>query len=76
MRQSFPAWDGTWLVPCLGATSGLGRLVFGRIADMPRFNKIALQQVSADDGMAESICVQCLLLCVVFGSMVPRIYIT
>ena len=31
---------------CIGITSGLGRLVFGKIADMERANRIALQQIS------------------------------
>ncbi|XP_037079647.1 monocarboxylate transporter 10-like [Pollicipes pollicipes] len=46
VRKAFPGEDGTWLVLCLGLTSGLGRLVFGRVADLPRFNKIMLQQLS------------------------------
>ncbi|XP_055701744.1 monocarboxylate transporter 10 isoform X2 [Phlebotomus papatasi] len=33
-------------VMCLGISSGVGRLVFGFIADLPRINRILLQQVS------------------------------
>ncbi|XP_055695069.1 monocarboxylate transporter 10 isoform X1 [Lutzomyia longipalpis] len=33
-------------VMCLGIASGVGRLVFGFIADLPRINRILLQQVS------------------------------
>ena len=32
-------------VMCIGITSGIGRLVFGYIADLPRVNRILLQQV-------------------------------
>ncbi|KAK4310728.1 hypothetical protein Pmani_017715 [Petrolisthes manimaculis] len=34
------------LVVCIGATSGLGRIIFGLIADRPWVNRILLQQVS------------------------------
>lgn len=34
------------LVQCIGATSGLGRIFFGLIADRPWVNRIVLQQVS------------------------------
>ncbi|KAK7069551.1 hypothetical protein SK128_026121 [Halocaridina rubra] len=34
------------LVQCIGATSGLGRIFFGLIADRPWVNRILLQQVS------------------------------
>ncbi|KAK0162174.1 hypothetical protein PV327_008532 [Microctonus hyperodae] len=33
-------------VMCIGITSGIGRLVFGYIADLPRINRILLQQIS------------------------------
>lgn len=38
--------SGEVLVTCIAATSGLGRLVFGRIADHSRVNRIFLQQIS------------------------------
>ncbi|XP_023012272.1 monocarboxylate transporter 10-like protein kar [Leptinotarsa decemlineata] len=31
---------------CIGVTSGLGRLIFGYIADLPKVNRIYLQQLS------------------------------
>ncbi|XP_068212294.1 monocarboxylate transporter 10-like isoform X2 [Palaemon carinicauda] len=34
------------LVMCIGATSGLGRILFGFLADRPWVNRIVLQQVS------------------------------
>ncbi|XP_042880540.1 monocarboxylate transporter 10-like isoform X2 [Penaeus japonicus] len=34
------------LIQCIGATSGLGRILFGFIADRPWVNRIVLQQVS------------------------------
>lgn len=33
-------------VMCMGITSGMGRLIFGYIADKPRVNRILLQQIS------------------------------
>lgn len=38
--------SGEVLVTCIAATSGLGRLLFGRIADHSRVNRIFLQQIS------------------------------
>ncbi|XP_065558811.1 monocarboxylate transporter 10-like isoform X1 [Artemia franciscana] len=38
--------DGKWLVLCIGLTSGLGRLIFGQIADMPNINRLLIQQFS------------------------------
>nr|XP_027212840.1 monocarboxylate transporter 10-like isoform X2 [Penaeus vannamei] len=34
------------LIQCIGATSGLGRILFGFIADCPWVNRIILQQIS------------------------------
>nr|CAD7599664.1 unnamed protein product [Timema genevievae] len=42
----FPESDGKLLVMCIGITSGVGRLIFGKIADIPRVNRIFLQQIS------------------------------
>lgn len=39
-------YDGKIPVICMGITSGVGRLVFGYIADKPRVNRILLQQIS------------------------------
>ncbi|XP_064083599.1 monocarboxylate transporter 10-like isoform X2 [Macrobrachium nipponense] len=41
-----PDTDSQILVMCIGATSGLGRIIFGFIADRPWVNRIILQQVS------------------------------
>ncbi|XP_076393693.1 monocarboxylate transporter 10-like protein kar isoform X2 [Megachile rotundata] len=38
--------DGKLPIMCIGITSGIGRLVFGYIADLPRVNRILLQQIS------------------------------
>jgi MCP family monocarboxylic acid transporter-like MFS transporter 10 len=46
VEDNFKDGDGKVLVICLGITSGLGRLIFGKIADIPRVNRIFLQQVS------------------------------
>ncbi|XP_038076802.1 monocarboxylate transporter 10-like [Patiria miniata] len=34
------------LITCIGATSGLARLVFGKIIDSPKVNRIYLQQIA------------------------------
>ena len=47
VEVNFKEADGKVLVMCLGITSGLGRLCFGRIADIRRVNRILLQQVSS-----------------------------
>ncbi|XP_026671288.1 monocarboxylate transporter 10 [Ceratina calcarata] len=38
--------DGKLPIMCIGITSGVGRLVFGYIADLPRVNRVLLQQIS------------------------------
>ena len=38
--------QGGILVTCIAATSGLGRLMFGKVADLPNVNRILLQQIS------------------------------
>ncbi|XP_018394624.1 PREDICTED: monocarboxylate transporter 10 isoform X3 [Cyphomyrmex costatus] len=38
--------DSKLPVMCIGITSGIGRLIFGYIADMPKVNRIFLQQIS------------------------------
>lgn len=42
----FVGEDGKILILFIGLASGVGRLVFGRIADIPRVDRILLQQVS------------------------------
>ncbi|PSN54224.1 hypothetical protein C0J52_03540 [Blattella germanica] len=46
VEDNFADGDGKVLVMCLGITSGLGRLIFGKIADIPNVNRIFLQQIS------------------------------
>ncbi|CAH1799429.1 unnamed protein product [Owenia fusiformis] len=41
----FPDFDGGILVMCLGATSGVGRLLFGKLADLPKCNRVRMQQI-------------------------------
>lgn len=45
VEDKYPKSDGKSLVFCIGVASGTGRLVFGRIADNKRVNRIFLQQV-------------------------------
>lgn len=46
VKDTIPDKDGGILVTCIAVTSGLGRLTFGKIADLPNVNRIFLQQVS------------------------------
>lgn len=46
VKDVLPNSDGSILVMCIGLTSGVGRIVVGRIADHPRINRICLQQIS------------------------------
>ena len=41
-----PNENGGILVTCIAATSGVGRMIFGRVADLPNVNRILLQQIS------------------------------
>ncbi|KAI4494329.1 hypothetical protein M0802_009012 [Mischocyttarus mexicanus] len=43
---TFKGSDGKLPVMCIGITSGIGRLIFGYIADLPKVNRILLQQIS------------------------------
>ncbi|KAJ8682293.1 hypothetical protein QAD02_018085 [Eretmocerus hayati] len=46
VKKNFDQSDERLPVMCIGISSGIGRLIFGYIADMPRVNKILLQQIS------------------------------
>uniref|UniRef100_A0A182SRY1 Major facilitator superfamily (MFS) profile domain-containing protein n=1 Tax=Anopheles maculatus TaxID=74869 RepID=A0A182SRY1_9DIPT len=46
VKDNFPDNGENLPVMCIGITSGLGRLIFGFIADMPRVNRVLLQQMS------------------------------
>jgi MCP family monocarboxylic acid transporter-like MFS transporter 10 len=46
VETSFEGADKKLPVMCIGITSGVGRLIFGYIADLPKVNRILLQQVS------------------------------
>ena len=46
MSDILPEYNGGILVTCIGITSGIGRLAFGKIADIPGVNRILLQQIS------------------------------
>ena len=40
-----PSYNGESLITCIAATSGIGRLIFGKVSDFKRVNRIFLQQV-------------------------------
>lgn len=47
VQDNFPEGSDTKLpILCIGVTSGIGRLIFGYVADLPRINRIYLQQLS------------------------------
>ncbi|XP_034127846.1 monocarboxylate transporter 10 isoform X1 [Drosophila guanche] len=46
VKITFPGEDLNLPVMCIGITSGIGRLIFGIIADMPGVNRMYLQQLS------------------------------
>ena len=46
MSDILPEYNGGILVTCIGITSGVGRLMFGKIADIEGVNRILLQQIS------------------------------
>lgn len=47
VEQNFEKGTDTKLpILCIGITSGLGRLLFGYVADLPKVNRIYLQQLS------------------------------
>ncbi|XP_020295253.1 monocarboxylate transporter 10 isoform X2 [Pseudomyrmex gracilis] len=46
VSTTFKDADGKLPVMCIGITSGIGRLIFGYIADLPKVNRILLQQIS------------------------------
>lgn len=43
---NFPGDDKKLPVMCIAITSGLGRILFGYVADLPKVNRILLQQIS------------------------------
>lgn len=46
VTRNFPTGDPKLPIACIGVASGVGRLIFGFIADMPRVNRIVMHQVS------------------------------
>ncbi|KAG8195907.1 hypothetical protein JTE90_001142 [Oedothorax gibbosus] len=46
VRDILPEANGEILVTCIGLTSGVGRIVFGKLADFPSVNRIMLQQIA------------------------------
>lgn len=46
VRDTLPGANGEQLLACIGVSSGIGRIIFGKLADIPEINPIVLQQVS------------------------------
>lgn len=69
-----PGSNNELLVTCIGATSGIGRLVFGQISDIQSVNPIVLQQIALLALGASTMLftvaksyVLLLILCAIFG---------
>ncbi len=45
VKKELPGEDGALLITCIAITSAVGRIVFGKIVDLPKVNGIILQQV-------------------------------
>ncbi|KAK2710735.1 monocarboxylate transporter 10-like [Artemia franciscana] len=45
-RQIAPDSDAKLLMTCIGFMSGIGRLIFGKMADHPKVNRLLLQQIA------------------------------
>ncbi|CAL1280644.1 unnamed protein product [Larinioides sclopetarius] len=46
VKDILPSANGEILVTCIGLTSGVGRIIFGKLADFPFINRIMLQQIA------------------------------
>ncbi len=46
VKNVLPDANGEILITCISITSGVGRIIFGKVADSPRVNRIFLQQLS------------------------------
>ncbi|KAI9560776.1 hypothetical protein GHT06_011728 [Daphnia sinensis] len=46
VKDVLPEADGKVLVLCIGLSSGVGRLLFGKIGDLPKVNRVILQQMA------------------------------
>lgn len=46
VEGKFPANNKNLPIMCIGITSGLGRIIFGLISDMPKVDRLLLQQIS------------------------------
>lgn len=46
IEKKFPGQATALPVMCIGITSGVGRIIFGAISDMPKVNRIYLQQLA------------------------------
>ncbi|XP_060607305.1 monocarboxylate transporter 10-like [Ruditapes philippinarum] len=45
-KDNFPGEDGSWLILCLSITSGVSRIICGKLADIPWFSRIRMQQLA------------------------------
>ena len=46
IEDTFPSEDGSWLILCLSITSGVSRIIFGKLADFECVSRIKMQQLA------------------------------
>ncbi len=63
-EDTFPGANAEVLVMCLGATSGVSRLVCGKVSDIPRVNRVRMQQFAF---LLMGVATACIPLCPNFG---------
>ncbi|XP_053368164.1 monocarboxylate transporter 10-like [Clarias gariepinus] len=68
VSEHFPGAQQQVILVCLGAASGVGRLIFGRVADyVPGGNKVLLQAISV---MVIGVMTMLIPVCNVFGGLI------
>lgn len=45
-KDNFPGEDGSWLILCLSITSGVSRIVCGKLADIQWISRLKMQQLA------------------------------
>ncbi|KAK3610817.1 hypothetical protein CHS0354_038997 [Potamilus streckersoni] len=66
-KDNFPDDDGSLLILCLSITSGVSRIVFGKVADLRSVNRVQMQQASF---FVLGICTLCIPFSASFGGLI------
>lgn len=70
INDVFPAADAPIAIACLGATSGIGRLISGPLSDHPRVNGVFIQQLAF---LMIGVCTTLLPICVHFPALLVNV---